>query len=1269
MSVATEGVKGYEYQYKVTVLFALLHSNDFKSQLYVEKIGSEDITFLDENKNYLEIQIKRERNSIGFPKIIEWLSHFQERSSTNNLLLRVKDKKSKCLFITRSRCSDEAIIFLKLFPLIDSNENSISKEVILKFQKELKAVKFKQTQLDIKRKSLCSDISNNLNKSDIEILINNTLIWEQIEEEKIDNEVLKCLNKKFSIPQSLSENLYLKLLEVVKQGRDLKEDIIPLFKNLILKLKTNRYSLSENNIIRKEEAQAIDILKKSNLLLLTGISQCGKTELAKKVANELIDQGYTSAPISTDFFQVENFFNQNKIEDKILIFEDPFGHIKPKKESNDIKNKIINLVKCLPLNHKIILTSRIEILEEAFNSCNIIENVLDLTEDDNKLILDFWEKFSNAQNVNNEIKNIVGEYILRETEHKIQVGQLDYLSRYDLNKLKSKSISELISIARHNSTDIANDVLKENNKESKILAVMSICCSNSIGINVEDFKYILSDDENGYSVFKESKVFQFKKSKSKFPKYLETNKLKKGFKSSISYFEERGFIKLENNQYFFSHPNYFEAGKKLFFRKSSQEQKENIGYLKKTIICISPVTTLIACKLLTWIYRTVHSNFKDDIKDLMFLSNRSIFPAVEDYSSINLINIIEDIDNEDQKDKIINIVNRGNTDSSSIKWLNNEIPFLSKGDDDLRNLFIDNISPSEIEEIENKILNNHHVNLFDIWRYINYHKIVSISKVYTKFNHNIINSLLTHEEVFIRKQVAKLFFLSKISEEEIYLIKKIFNDNHATVSFYGIWGSFLSWNKQSDQIKTIIFEHLKKLFCRQEIAIRANNLMTTFSIDYAGECIDWKLFSKAETIELWNVWAEIFPVFSNSLPPNIFLNYGRYGVTMETAMKYLTLNNGIKVFETWLDRIEVRIKNNVELSDYEMGISDELIKFTKGNFKIRKNLIERILSNTNSIFSLYNLKLIITFWNDLDISEKKIVLSIVDSNRIDLRWIKAMLLAKYEIPKEIEVKIVGDINLYSLKPKKVLELLPEELVQDCLKIIYAQPYELEFLRPSYLSDFWKKMINYIMYFEVEPYFALCIKDFIGHNIWANRSENFLLWRKICLNSKNINYLTYLVIYNISKSAIYVSGTIEMMKTLVFAYKQRNEFEIFTKIISDEIEVLQKTSDKHDIFEIFDKNFLFQDLYKLLKPDIDAMLVIENRGIEYLHEIIDDVKSFRFFASYLIIKNLVAKSDKIEEDIKNRLLSIPNNIEKVGEKKQKILKSKYFKEEKITNWIN
>ncbi|NRT15604.1 hypothetical protein HNP99_001961 [Flavobacterium sp. 28A] len=666
MSVAIEGVKGYEYQYKVTVLFALLHCNDFKSKLYVEKIGSEDITFIDENHNFIEIQIKREKNNIGLSSIIEWLSHFQERSSTNNLLLRIKDEKSKCLFITRSRCNDEALVFLKEFPLINSNNNVISQEVTTEFKKELKVVKFKDTPLGIKRKAFCNNFSNKLNKSEIKILIDNTLIWEQMEEKKIDNEILNCLNKKFSIPQSLSDNLYLKLLTIVKQGRDLKVDIIPDFKKFISKFKVSKYSLSENYINRKEEDQAIEILENSNLLLLTGISQCGKTELAKKTANYFIDKGYNSITISSDFFQIENFFNKNKEEDKIIIFEDPFGHIKPKSESNYIKNKIINISNSLSLNHKLIITSKIEILEEVFTTDKIVENFISLTEDDNNLILDFWIKFSSKRNINIEIIRTVSEHIKSETQHKIQVGQLDYLSRYDSNKLKSKSLAELITIARHNSKDISDDLLNENYECSKILGVLSTCSDNNTGICINDLGFILGEDDMKYSVFKQTKIIQILNKKITYPKYLKIAKIKKKFKKSIGYFEERGFIKMENNKLLFSHPNYFEVGRNLFFKKSYDDQMQNIKYLKKSIVCISPNTTLFSCKQLTLIYNRIDIRFRDNIKEIMFLANNSIYPSVEDYSSINLINIIGDINSEKEKSKIIDIINRGNTDTDQL---------------------------------------------------------------------------------------------------------------------------------------------------------------------------------------------------------------------------------------------------------------------------------------------------------------------------------------------------------------------------------------------------------------------------------------------------------------------------------------------------------------------------------------------------------------------------------------------------------------------------
>ena len=43
MSVDISGLKGYEYQYNVTVLVGLLELKE-ENKLYVEKVGSEDAT-------------------------------------------------------------------------------------------------------------------------------------------------------------------------------------------------------------------------------------------------------------------------------------------------------------------------------------------------------------------------------------------------------------------------------------------------------------------------------------------------------------------------------------------------------------------------------------------------------------------------------------------------------------------------------------------------------------------------------------------------------------------------------------------------------------------------------------------------------------------------------------------------------------------------------------------------------------------------------------------------------------------------------------------------------------------------------------------------------------------------------------------------------------------------------------------------------------------------------------------------------------------------
>lgn len=1263
MSVTIEGIKGYEYQYKITVLFALIYGKVKDNKLFVEKLGSEDITFIDENNNSIEIQIKREKNELIISKLFEWLFHFQERSYSNNLLLRVKQRTSRCLFITRSRCNDETLIYLNEFPSLEIKKRKVSTKELKTIIDALKKINFKSTKLDKKRNVFRDDFIKNLNKSDVDVFIKNIMIWEQLDETKVDDNILNLLNKNH-ISQSNAEFVYLKLLESVKLGRDNKDDIIPVFEKLINKYKINKYSINNEYIERSERKKSINILDKSNFIFLTGISQCGKSELAKIIANQYIDKGFNSIKVS-DYIQLEIFFNQNTNEDKIAIYEDPFGHIKPSEESVSIKIKINNLINTLPLNHKLIVTNRLEIINESFSEPIFDDdNTIDLTEDSNEVLLEFWKKFSSVR-LNSEIIELVNEFIKNEIKDKIQVGQLEYLSKYGVDKLKDKSIQELISIARHNSSDISNDILSSKKEESILLGILSTCCSNTLSVSKSDLAFILSKDEVEYSVNDKDRIKDLFKKEHKFPIYKKEHTIKKNNIYAITYFEERGFIKINEDKISFSHPNYFEVGKNLFYRKSNLEQKLIIGYLKKVILCINPYNSLFACKQLYSIYLNLKNpDLRVNIKELMFLSTRSIFPSVEDYSTINLIRIIDSC-NIEEKEIIIDVINRGNTDSGYLEWINQKIPFITKRNLSFRNYFADYPKVEIINKIDNQIIKKEKIGLYKIWQYVLYYKIYLQSKNEFKLNQLIINSLLMYDEVFIRKQVAKIFFSSKIENDEQYLIDKIFTDEHPTVVFYGIWGSFLYWNKQNEDIKKIIFRYLKTLFERKEISIRACNLMSTFSIDYSGECIDWKDFTDEEKIELWNIWGDLYPIFSKSLPPNVYINVGRFGNTMKEAMKYLTFDRGINIFNAWYIQIEQKIDNKIGISDYEMGIIDDLIDFTKDNYQIRKELLTKILTHRNSLFCLYNFKNAVRYWNKLSIDEKELIIQIINSNRIDLRWFNALLIT-LDIPQELQKNFIDGVDIYKLKPKEFIEKLPKNLISDALCIFYAKPYELEYLS-SHPNDFWKKIINYILFYQIDPFFEICIKDFVGTNIWGSRTENFLLWRKICSNSNDLDKLLMLVLFNISKSTIYVDGTKEIMNGLIFAYKKRGIYNSFVRIISENIEIIQLRH-KEDIFEYLGKDFIFKDLYNYLFPDFLAKTILEKSEVFFIDALVENTATFRFYYTYDAIKYFLNKDIDIQLDTKERILSIPNKINEIGEIKYRELKNDFKEDKSIKDWI-
>jgi hypothetical protein len=406
---------------------------------------------------------------------------------------------------------------------------------------------------------------------------------------------------------------------------------------------------------------------------------CGKSELAKIIAYRFAKAGFNFI-IESELSQINQFFKSNILEDKIAILEDPWGHITQKEGSRNLWRTIEEFVKNLPPNHKLIITSRIEIIHEIYpnkkiEKCAIdIHSWNDLTIDNPSILIAFWRKFTS----NKALLKIVEDNLSKNSSSTVlQIGQLKYLASSTSEEVANKKFPELEFIARANSEDIAQSVKEKDADIALLLSVLALCATTIHGLHLTDLAYILDKDKSFYSILKKRMYsISFKKEEEKFPEYKKKYGISDLTNTHISYLEERNFIKIIDQKIFFTHPNYYEAGRALFYNKSTQANKLFFGLAKKCLSCLNPKNVYLAAQQLPFLINIVDLRFRSDVIQLAFHASESIFPAVEDSALIFLSDFIEELSLE-EKQKVITLLEHGSTGDEYIYWHKNEIPFIS----------------------------------------------------------------------------------------------------------------------------------------------------------------------------------------------------------------------------------------------------------------------------------------------------------------------------------------------------------------------------------------------------------------------------------------------------------------------------------------------------------------------------------------------------------------------------------------------------------------
>ncbi|MBF0709383.1 ATP-binding protein [Alkalihalobacillus hwajinpoensis] len=1224
MSVEISGVQGYEYQYLATVYIALSNLEKDNIELIVEKKGGEDAELIiveDGQKNTVEIQVKSTQADLTLKELTSWLNHFPDRLSENNLIDRLKtDVSRSVLFITRARGTDIVRPFLT--DNIYLNRGSINNGLLNSIPDYLEENNDKSTPLREKR-AMYSSIQANYFRNHSGVLrsiCKRILVWEMLSEETLTNKCIELMNKKYFVPLNKAKSVLIELIDLVKVARDLREDVIPSILQLLDRYKGNQIYLNPVNVDREGIEEAIKLLEERNVLLLTGISFCGKTHLARRIAKELQYSGYNCL-IESDIKEARRFLMQNSLEERLCVIEDPFGQVELEDNFYEVWSTLSQLIENLGPNRKIIVTSKKELLRRLKNTDNPHEWMLegnewtDLTVQDHQFIQNVWNAYCLEKNISTEVAELVKKNLNElHSNNLLQPGQLRHLAFRDKSELIQKDFEDLVQLATVDAHTLGMYFNTKSNEFNKVLMALGLGSDTTQAIKFKELTHVLSNSEDQPSLVILKEDYQMmdfpgKKSSPSFPEYTSDAKLPDWILEHLEDMEINGYVTVVDDNILFTHPTYYEASKYVIKHQRRSQLGQIVHILSKGIGCLEPKTAFMYTKQIEKLFSNYSSNqvFKDELISLAIKSLNSIFPSIRDSGLIFLLSIIDNQSNDLQK-VVYDFIKHNDIKNSRVFWqegepwleVSNSTSFVDYLDDLLRNH--DN---NDVENIANKLIQPHeskNVSSEEAW------KIASNEFLFEEEDKNLrlIAQLLSYKESFIRSKIA--FTVARYFSDSKQHIDIVFSDEHPNVVYQAIRGAMRGWNSFNCEHKAYLMNYMTQAMSNKIVAANTSRFLIDFGDDFGRDYIDRSSLNEDQTKELWSVWSELFPIFLQTVPNNfVSLNESDLFNTVIKSVEYIDSSAVVKIAESWLYWIEKNLPNRL-LHESGYAVSDFLLKKTEPSE--RQRISERILSQEDTNFITVALSEFVDKWTTLSDGEKQKIISLLQSNREDVRWLKAVCLTRTKVPEIISSIVLGKEKIFEEEIIKVIDYFPVELLTDCLRVFIGNPQPLWWLGYHHpRGTRWPEMLLRLLEIPEHPSFKVALSNFVDRFInGAFRDEQRIqvleVWENII--SYKDNCLSDYLFSELKVQCISNNGPDIKDLWSVFFNNINNEKKSY--YINDVVKEVEAFTYFNEIYEIFHMEFFEKEILPQLTADnILINMVMSSDSI--LNNIEEDVNSY------------------------------------------------------------
>ena len=1064
MSVEIVGAQGFDYQYTVTLYMILKYLEMDHFEVLVENESFEDakLSYQLEDKTYhIELQVKKKASEIAYDEFATWLAHFQKSKSDCFILDRIQQSDTNYLvFVTNNRCTDNVSKFVGKENEIKENKICFSAEML----KDLKLRMLKgidnKNEFGRKRKEHIEQYFNQ-KKNELNKVLGRVYIIER--KDQIEREIYIILKEQYQIPKMICRDVMNQMLDVVRQGRDSGEDITALIREI---LKNKRFSrvLPEDKSFYKRDS--IDILKsellQKNLLLLTGVPFSGKTYIAKTIAQELQDNGYY-VKLTDNIIEDQEayyFLMSPENDSRLLLIEDPFGHIGKSENYIQIRDKIEGLIRDrLSINRKVIITSRLDILLDVFQKkqieeCKIqgngwINTSISSKEEAEKIWLRFYGESDESLQVFERLKRSFDHH--DETVF-LEIGEMRHLllSVQNINVLTHMSTDEIIKQARISSEEVCRKIKSYGETYKDIFILLGCFCNTVRSVSVKDLAYILCSNEESVSIRqkmeeevtvsigdrqKNSHIHQ------EFPVYAQMPKLDEDIISILRVLCEKGYIYKERitNEIYFLHPIYTYASKLLLQEEIEDDWdiEKYIKYMRRAIGSLSSNAAFCSlCQLGQEFDR------EQMIIDCIVEGSRSIFPAIRDVSILYLDQNFDNLNEQVQKDFMKNIRN-GRTADKYMQWNGNECWYQMDGKHYFDFFNMDDFWGKDInftlEEIEERVRKKENFSKKEIYDILSSSLADNLSREFLEY------TLLSDEAVIRSRAIFYLFknYAAKLDFEKTEYLQRFENYN---VVYGMLKGMFSSVNDFSEENVKKLIIYFQKQFERKSVSMYVEDLFDKFGDEYDSKAIDWGKYAEAERLRIWKIWAALFSKWLVCFPAKFMgMNEPHMSLNIDRSLKYLNNQKEVvDVANAWIQWIHNYSKYH-SVNDYGMSDLDYLITGTKNSACLRKGMIKKELKVNSTSLVTAHISHIVDLWDMLTDEERKDICEYLKNEmRGDMKWIQAVALTRKNVTKDIQIAITGNVFL-DKEPKKIIDTLNEKnILTECLHIFCGFPQPLWF---------------------------------------------------------------------------------------------------------------------------------------------------------------------------------------------------------------------------------